>query len=149
VNTPAGCSGAQYLAVGEYTRRDVAVQTNTFMPRFAILQHDSPRGLHWDLLLQAGEALKTWALPRPPAANGEMSCDALPDHRLAYLDYEGPVSADRGTVSRWDEGEYETEGQSEAEWVVRLAGRRLVGRAVLTRLSPDAEKWSLRWEVEP
>jgi hypothetical protein len=39
------------------------------MSRFAILRHDSPRGLHWDLLLETGDTLATWALPQVPEAN--------------------------------------------------------------------------------
>ena len=37
------------------------------------------------------------------------TCSAirLPDHRKHYLDYEGEVSGDRGTVSRIDSGTYE------------------------------------------
>jgi hypothetical protein len=53
------------------------------MPRFVILRHDSPRGVHYDLMLEDGDVLKTWALPQPPEAGVEMVCDALPDHRLA------------------------------------------------------------------
>jgi hypothetical protein len=112
------------------------------MPRFVVLQHESSRGLHWDLLLEAGETLKTWALPAPPGSSAEMACDALPDHRLAYLQYEGSLSGDRGTVTRWDEGEYQTECQSDQQWIVQFAGRRLVGKTVLSLLSAETGKWS-------
>ena len=118
-------------------------------PALAILQHDSPRGLHWDLLLEVGQALKTWALPQPPQYSSEMICEALPDHRPAYLEYEGPVSGGRGTVTRWDDGEYQTECQNEGEWIVRLAGRRLVAKAVLTCSSQEPGKWSLRLGGKP
>jgi hypothetical protein len=80
------------------------------MPRFVILEHDHPE-LHWDLMLEAGAALRTWRLARPPQAPGEaIDATALPDHRPHYLDYEGPVSGGRGTVKRWDAGWYEEEG---------------------------------------
>ena len=42
----------------------------------------------------------------------EMDAEVLPDHRLAYLDYEGPISGDRGSVTRWDRGTYDVEHQS-------------------------------------
>ena len=98
-------------------------QLESLMPRFVILRHDSPRGEHFDFMLEAGDVLKTWALPRPPEIGVEMDCEALADHRLAYLDYEGPISGQRGSVTRWDCGTYTLERQSDAEWTVNLVGR--------------------------
>ena len=40
------------------------------MPRFVILEHDHPR-LHWDLMLQTGDALRTWRLASPPTRGCE------------------------------------------------------------------------------
>lgn len=111
------------------------------MPRFVILRHDSPRGLHWDFLLEMGQALKTWALPRPPEPAVEMTCEGLPDHRLLYLDYEGPVSGDRGSVTRWDRGTYEVLRQSDLELVIDLSGEKLAGRVVLERSPDDPQRW--------
>lgn len=111
------------------------------MPRFAVLQHDSPRGLHWDLLLEMGPVLKTWALPQPPESGVEMTCAALPDHRLEYLDYEGPVSDDRGSVARWDRGTYRTHRQSDRQLMVELTGEKLSGRATLSQLAEQPGSW--------
>lgn len=119
----------------------------TTMARFAILRHDSPRGVHFDLLLEMGSALKTWALPQPPGPD-EMVCEALPDHRSVYLDYEGPVSDDRGSVDRWDGGTYEILRRSDRELVVRLAGEKLVGRAVLERMGEDTRQWRISYMAE-
>jgi hypothetical protein len=75
--------------------------------RFVILEHDHPT-LHWDLMLEANGVLRTWRLTTPPQTPGEViEAFALPDHRLHYLDYEGPVSGGRGVVKRWDAGDYE------------------------------------------
>ena len=103
------------------------------MPRFVILEHDSPGGLHWDLMLEQGGVLLTWALSEPPQAARNVPAEALSDHRLAYLDYEGPISGGRGSVTRWDQGTYELEHRSDDELAVVLAGRRLAGRATLSR----------------
>ncbi len=62
----------------------------------------------------------------------------LPDHRREYLDYEGPVSGDRGRVWRWDSGVYQAEHQADDEWVVSLSGVKLRGQAVLTRIACTA-----------
>ena len=61
-------------------------------------------------MLEQDGVLRTWALAEEPAAQAEIAAEALGDHRLDYLEYEGPVSGDRGSVSRWDEGEYEMPG---------------------------------------
>ena len=114
------------------------------MPRFVVLAHDSPRGLHWDLMLEQGGALLTWALAQAPDAAGPIPAEALPDHRLAYLDYEGPVSGDRGSVTRWDAGTCELEHRRDDELAVVLAGRRLAGRATLRRLGAGRSQWQFR-----
>src|SRR5262245_5237740 len=109
------------------------------MPRFVILEHDFPT-LHWDFMLEVNGMLRTWRLPQPPADEREMVAEALGDHRLAYLDYEGPVSNNRGSVKRWDRGEYEAIGEPDARrWRVQLAGERLVGVAELTIV--EGSRW--------
>jgi len=75
------------------------------MSRFVILTHDYPR-LHWDFLVECGDVLKSWRLPEVPRSGEALAAEAQDDHRLMYLDYEGPVSGGRGTVSRWDHGGY-------------------------------------------
>ena len=73
--------------------------------RFAILRHDHPF-LHWDLLLEAGPVALTWRLLRPPLQRELIAAESLPDHRLLYLDYEGPVSGNRGCVRRVAGGQF-------------------------------------------
>ena len=114
------------------------------MPRFVVVEHDSPRGLHWDLMLEEGGVLLTWALSEPPQAARTIPAEALSDHRLAYLDHEGPVSGGRGSVTRWDQGTYELEHRSDDELAVVLAGRRLAGRATLLRLGAGRLQWQFR-----
>jgi hypothetical protein len=111
------------------------------MPQFVILQHDAPGGRHFDFMLEASGVLKTWQLPEPPRPGVAIKCQALIDHRLAYLDYEGPVSGDRGSVTRLDRGEYTTEQHTETLWTVRIAGNQIVGLATLRRLSETSTRW--------
>ena len=117
------------------------------MPRFVILFHELPEGSdrasHWDFMLEHDGALSTWALPSDPDSADEQTCQRLADHRLAYLDYEGPVSGDRGCVVRWDHGSYETIQQDDRGLEVELTGTRLVGRAELTALE-DPQLWRFR-----
>ena len=95
------------------------------MPRFVLLYHDCPpnypRPSHWDLMLEAGDTLRTWALEQLPrdwhavqlltskrvfhivlavAESNEVAAEELGDHRRDYLEYEGEVSDNRGRVIR-------------------------------------------------
>jgi hypothetical protein len=112
------------------------------MPRFVILRHENPQGVHFDFMLESGGALKTWTLAQPPQAGAEIPCETLPDHRLAYLDYEGPISGGRGSVTRWDRGIFTIQRQSEAECVVKLAGEKVAGTVTLLRFADVSNRWS-------
>lgn len=92
--------------------------------RFVVLRHDHPF-LHWDLMLEVDGVLRTWRLSAEPDTLEPIPAEPLPDHRLAYLEYEGPVSGNRGRVDRWDAGVYEWIDPGEPRFT--LAGGRLVG----------------------
>jgi hypothetical protein len=114
------------------------------MPRFVVLEHDSPRGLHWDLMLEtAGGALATWALSQPPEPGVTLEAEALPDHRLAYLDYEGPISGQRGSVTRWDQGPYDLVRWDASSIAVILHGGRIKGRVTLEQITGQPSRWRL------
>src|SRR5262245_31491538 len=118
------------------------------MPRFVLLYHDCPpdfgRPSHWDLMLESGDVLRTWALaeiPRSSATCHSIDAEQLADHRLTYLEYEGPVSGERGTVRRADSGTLETLIESEDCWKVRLNGKMLNGEFALRRAKDN--RWTL------
>ena len=115
-------------------------------PRFAPLIHDTPRGLHYDFFLEKGGVLKTWALTQLPELGLEIPCDALADHRPIYLDYEGPISGGRGTVTRWDQGTYLVEVWSDDEIIVEITGAKLVGRVELRRRADLFQHWQFIWQ---
>jgi hypothetical protein len=102
------------------------------VPRYVILEHDHPH-LHWDLMLEAGDVLRTWRLAEAPAPGRRVAAEATSDHRLIYLDYEGPVSGGRGAVTVWDRGTYELPADGPDGLVLRLSGGRLEGTARLDR----------------
>lgn len=97
------------------------------MPRYVILAHDWPTP-HWDFLLEAGDVLRAWRLPAEPRAGTAIPAEANFDHRLLYLDYEGPVSGGRGRVTRWDAGTFEWIEDEPGRVVVELHGGKLAGR---------------------
>ena len=111
------------------------------MPRYVILQHETAGGVHFDLMLELGAAMRTWSLSQAPANGVEIHAKGLPDHRLAYLDYEGLVSGNRGSVARWDRGTYQIERQSDSDLVLQLNGEKLLGKATLARDCQAADKW--------
>ena len=119
------------------------------MPRFVILRHDNTVAAHWDFMLQCGPVLRAWALQGEPTASDPgnvIEAAALPDHRPAYLDYEGPVSDGRGRVEHFDGGSFQIVEMSDERITVNLAGRKLVGRATLVLLPATSDKRSSRWQ---
>ena len=116
------------------------------MPRFAVLHHltppASPRDTHWDLMLEQDGKLETWAFPEPLAPDTAQTIQRLADHRIRYLDYEGPVSGNRGTVKRWDWGPYLLLASGPGLRDVQLSGQRLTVRLVLRSETPESKVWS-------
>lgn len=102
------------------------------MARFVVLTHDHPF-LHWDLMLEQGDRLRTWRLHNEPSPEEAIAAESLTDHRVEYLDYEGPVSGGRGEVRQWDAGEYEVRREGSDALEVWLHGGRLRGCASLQR----------------
>ncbi|MBY0228562.1 MAG: hypothetical protein K2W96_04700 [Gemmataceae bacterium] len=96
------------------------------MPRYALLSHDWPTP-HLDLLLEDGAACRTWRLPALPEPGASVAAERLADHRLFYLDHEGPVSGGRGRVRRVAAGMFDWVEDGERV-VIDLDG---LGRLVL------------------
>ncbi len=101
--------------------------------RFAILHHQELTGEHWDLMLEHGDVLLTWQLDADPVSPDVLPIRArrIADHRKTYLTYGGPISDDRGSVTRVDGGSVEFENITESEVVLRLAEGRLTGTFLL------------------
>lgn len=114
------------------------------MPRFVVLTHDHPH-LHWDFMLEQEGVLRTWRLPQPPAAGRVLEAEQLAPHRIAYLDYEGPVSGNRGTVQRWDRGEFSIDEFTDSAVRIQLRGAKLDGRVELARIKAD--QWKLEYRL--
>ena len=113
------------------------------MSRFVILEHGYPT-LHWDLMLEVGERLRTWRLAEPPASDFTTTAEAIADHRASYLDFEGPVSGNRGTVRRWDAGNFHWIKDELACVSIELKGQRLSG---VLRLTAMGGQWQASFEA--
>jgi hypothetical protein len=114
------------------------------VPRFVILEHRW-NGIHWDLMLEVEQTLRTWAIDSPIQPGVELSARLLADHRLAYLDYEGEISGGRGRVSRLDRGEYQTADWSDRCVRVELRGTHFRGRVTLNQAEGQSEEDGGRW----
>lgn len=112
------------------------------MTRFALLAHDWPYP-HLDLLLERDGVLKGWRLPAEYTSGEPAAAEAIVDHRLAYLDYEGPVSGDRGRVVRRDAGELDWLTIDPDRVTVRVGGTVLSGVFELVRVTDE------RWRFGP
>ncbi len=117
------------------------------MPRFVVLEHRW-NGIHFDLMLERDGALRTWSLGEPLTDARTIAANPLPDHRLVYLLYEGPISGDRGFVKRLDSGTYEVFVWREDRIEIALQGDQLKGKLVVWRTETgedDLGDWSVRF----
>jgi hypothetical protein len=119
------------------------------MPRFVLLRHECPPGLgkpsHWDLMLEDDGELLTWSLDALPVARGErVSAARLPNHRIAYLDYEGPISGGRGDVHRTDDGEFQWIERTVSLCRVQLIGSMLQGELAIEELEAGQLRLTLQ-----
>ena len=112
---------------------------------FVLLEHHTPNNPaaapaaaanpHWDLLLEVPghPLLPTWHLAADPCVeHGEIPAERIQDHRPHYLDYEGEVSGQRGSVRRIDRGTATVERFDARAIVFSLDGPKLRGRFALT-----------------
>jgi len=113
---------------------------------FVIHIHSGYGRDHYDLMLQRGQVLATWQLWVSPAglpAGQAMAAKRIADHRIGYLDYQGPVSGGRGHVTRFDKGTYDLLDVNDTRWRVEFNGRYLAGRFELRRAGEHGEEWTL------
>jgi DNA ligase D-like protein (predicted 3'-phosphoesterase) len=105
-------------------------------PAFVLHDHRRPRP-HFDLRLEEGGVLRSWAVPRGlPRQPGENRLAvAVPDHDLDHLEYED----EHKTVA--DIGWWEEHDRTEKRILFTLHGRQDAVRYALIRTSSD---WLLR-----
>jgi DNA ligase D-like protein (predicted 3'-phosphoesterase) len=114
---------------------------------FVVHRHQS-RNLHWDLRLEMGGVLKSWAIPKEPPTRPKIKRLAIQveDHELSYADFEGEIAEGYGAgkVEIWDRGTYEMIDMKDSKMVFRLNGRKLKGEYVLLKFKKAGEKdWLL------
>jgi DNA ligase D-like protein (predicted 3'-phosphoesterase) len=113
--------------------------------RFVVQLHDATT-LHFDLRLQVGDVLRSWAVPKGPSLDPSVKRLAVPveDHAMSAGEFEGVhEEAVRGTgaVIIWDEGSVEILREEPDHLSFVLAGSKLNGRFALTKT--DERRWIL------
>ncbi len=129
--------------------------------RFVVQKH-AARRTHFDLRLEIGGTLVSWAVPKGPSADPEAKRLAVhvEDHPLDYGDFEGTIPKGEygaGAVIIWDRGRFQPVGDTpdseeglkrgvrEGKLDLVLSGERLRGRWALVRMKgrDDEDNWLL------
>lgn len=113
--------------------------------RFVVHKHHATAD-HYDLRLQVGDVLKSWAVPRGPSLNpvDKRLAVETEDHPLEYIDFEGVIPEGEyggGPMIVWDTGTWAPMDDVDKSlrtgaFKFRLAGEKLNGGWMLTRLKP-------------
>ncbi len=125
-------------------------KTNRAEGLIYVLQKHSASHLHYDLRLEEGGVLLSWAIPKsPPVAVGEKRLAVrTEDHPLDYAGFEGVIPEPEygaGTVAIWDRGTYSPVESTASKRVVDIRGRKLAGRYALVRIKPRAGEKDVNW----
>lgn len=128
------------------------------MPRLYVIQKHHARNLHYDLRLEEGGVLKSWAVPKGPSLDpsDKRLAVEVEDHPLDYAAFEGRIPEGEygaGSVIVWDRGTFESavEGESFSGMLekgaakIRISGEKLKGGFALvrTRWGGRANNWLL------
>jgi len=112
------------------------------------IQKHSATHLHYDLRLQKGRVLKSWAIPKePPVKVGEKRLAVeVEDHPLSYAFWHGTIpkgSYGAGKVEVWDKGDYSVIEEDSNKLVIKINGKKLKGEYVLvrTKLGNSRKNW--------
>jgi len=132
---------------------------------FVIQQHAATR-LHYDLRLECGGVLKSWAVPKGPSLDPADKRLAMQteDHPYGYASFEGvipPKQYGAGEVIVWDCGVYSPdepatrfadreaaerevrEGLAKGKLSFELRGEKVKGSFALVRTAKDPKSWLL------
>jgi hypothetical protein len=90
--------------------------------RFVVLKHEGIPDPHFDLMFQrrGAESLTTWRSSVWPII-GSTPLLRLADHRLIYLDFEGPLTRNRGFVRRISAGRCDVNVDARGTWWIHFS----------------------------
>jgi DNA ligase D-like protein (predicted 3'-phosphoesterase) len=116
-----------------------------------VVQEHAATARHFDLRLEVGGVMRSWAVPKGPSMDPAVKRFAIEveDHSLSHNDFEGPTET--GGVIVWDRGDYEQGGRvpwpealERGHAVFVLHGEKLRGGFALQRTRPGKKpQWLL------
>ncbi|MET1073858.1 MAG: DNA polymerase ligase N-terminal domain-containing protein [Umezawaea sp.] len=146
--------------LSEYRRKRDPARTPEPVPDPAVLPHGDDdtfviqehhaSSLHWDVRLERGGVLVSWAVPKglPPEPGTIRLAVRTEDHPLEYAAFSGVIPKGEyggGEMFLWDRGRYETVKWSDREVDVVLHGDLVEGEFVFFRRDGGASKdWMVR-----
>ncbi|MEU5695282.1 DNA polymerase ligase N-terminal domain-containing protein [Actinosynnema sp. NPDC020468] len=103
-----------------------------------MVQEHHASSLHWDVRLERGGVLVSWAVPKglPSDVVSIRLAVRTEDHPVEYAEFEGVIPAGAygaGVMRLWDRGRYEVVKWSDREVDVVLRGSRVDGEFVFFR----------------
>jgi bifunctional non-homologous end joining protein LigD len=114
--------------------------------RAYVIQKHAATRLHYDLRLEHGGVMWSWAVPKGPSYDPSDKRIAMrtEDHPIAYNTFEGTIPKGHygaGTVLVWDRGRWEPagdpeQGLAEGKLLFTLHGLKLKGQWELVRIKP-------------
>jgi bifunctional non-homologous end joining protein LigD len=149
----------QYRQKRDFSRTSEPLGTTKNKDRgpIYVIQKHKARNMHYDLRLQMGGVLKSWAIPKGPSLNPSERKLAVPteDHPLDYAYFEGVIPEGQygaGTVIVWDKGSYSNlkeqisleESIQKGKLEIFIEGQKLKGAYVLLRTGKKDDP-SPRW----
>jgi bifunctional non-homologous end joining protein LigD len=122
--------------------------------QFVVQKHDARR-VHYDLRLELGGTLKSWAVTKGPSliVGEKRLAVRTEDHPMQYLDFEGNIPKGEyggGAMIVWDRGRWEAgfdpdKGLKKGHLDITLHGKRLNGRWHLVRMRPRPGEKTEQW----
>jgi DNA ligase D-like protein (predicted 3'-phosphoesterase) len=116
-----------------------------------VVQEHAATAHHFDLRLEVGGAMRSWAVPKGPSLDPAVKRLAVQveDHEIAHNEFEGATEG--GAVIVWDRGRYEQGGRvawpealERGHAVFVLHGEKLRGGFALQRTRPgEKPQWLL------
>ena len=118
-----------------------------------VVQEHAATAHHFDLRLEVGGVMRSWAVPKGPSMDPAVKRMAIEvgDHGRSHNDFEGPTGDGSGGVIVWDRGTYEQGGRvawpealERGHAVFVLHGEKLAGGFAMQRTRPGAKaQWLL------
>ncbi len=118
-------------------------------PGHFVIQQHAARRMHWDLRLQFGSVLRSWAVPRGPSLDPSVKRLAVrtEDHPLDYIHFEGIIPEGNygaGAMIVWDRGTWTPlepleAGMAKGKLLFELRGHKLRGVWTLVKTQPKGK----------